>query len=100
MPDHIHGIIRISENITSALAPHSHKWPHGTATGSIGRVVQAFKSCTIHMYIQRVGQQGWQLFPGKLWQRNYYEHIIRNEQDLHRIREYILCNPSRWKQIR
>jgi REP element-mobilizing transposase RayT len=32
----------------------------------------------------------------KLWQRNYYEHIIRNERDLERIREYITNNPANW----
>ena len=34
---------------------------------------------------------------GKLWQRNYYEHIIRNERDLQTIREYIATNPVRWE---
>jgi len=33
---------------------------------------------------------------GKLWQRNYYEHIIRNEQSYHRISEYIINNPAKW----
>ena len=33
-----------------------------------------------------------------LWQRNYYEHIIRNEKELHRIREYIFTNPSQWNK--
>lgn len=31
------------------------------------------------------------------WQRNYYEHIIRNEDELNRIREYIMYNPRRWQ---
>ncbi len=35
---------------------------------------------------------------GKLWQRNYYEHIIRNEKSYHRITEYILNNPANWQQ--
>jgi REP element-mobilizing transposase RayT len=37
--------------------------------------------------------------PGaKLWQRNYWEHIIRDESDLNRIREYIQTNPARWEK--
>jgi REP element-mobilizing transposase RayT len=35
---------------------------------------------------------------GKLWQRNYYEHIIRNEDELIRISEYVLDNPARWAE--
>jgi putative transposase len=99
MPDHIHGLISITGDATSTLAPRSNERPNGTMAGSIGRIVQAFKSITTNTYIQHVHQHGWQPFPGKLWQRNYYEHIIRNEHDLQRIRDYILRNPSRWKQL-
>ena len=34
--------------------------------------------------------------PPVVWQRNYYEHVIRNDEELNRIREYIMCNLSRW----
>ncbi len=98
MPDHIHGIISITADTVPTPEPQSNERPNGTSTGSIGRIVQAFKSITTNNYIQGVQQHGWLPFSGKLWQRNYYEHIIRNEQDLQRIREYILCNPSRWRQ--
>jgi hypothetical protein len=37
-----------------------------------------------------------QYFDGSLWQRNYYEHVIRDEESLHRIREYIVTNAPRW----
>lgn len=40
---------------------------------------------------------GWQPFPGRLWQRNYYGHIIRNDAELNRIRDYIRDNPIRWE---
>ncbi|RLC16990.1 MAG: hypothetical protein DRI24_07005, partial [Deltaproteobacteria bacterium] len=49
-----------------------------------------------HEYIKGVKQHGWTPFPGKLWQRNYYEHIVRNEKELTRIREYIRNNPAQW----
>ncbi|MBI1746932.1 MAG: hypothetical protein HYR55_10140 [Acidobacteria bacterium] len=40
--------------------------------------------------------KGWLAFLGRLWQRNFYEHIIRNEESLNRIRQYIMDNPARW----
>jgi REP element-mobilizing transposase RayT len=43
-----------------------------------------------------VRHNGWTPFPGRLWQRNYHEHIIRDEADLYRIRRYIATNPLRW----
>ncbi|GAB4410261.1 MAG: transposase [Anaerolineales bacterium] len=70
--------------------------PCGTLPGSLGRVVQAFKSRTTHRYVMGVRYHGWTPFPGRLWQRNYYEHIVRNEADLNRIREYVATNPLRW----
>ncbi len=51
---------------------------------------------TTNEYIRGVKQHGWTPFPGKLWQRNYYEHIVRNENEMVRIREYIRNNPAQW----
>jgi REP element-mobilizing transposase RayT len=48
-------------------------------------------------YIRGVKNHGWQSFNGKLWQRNYYEHIIRDEKSYRRISEYIMNNPKNWK---
>lgn len=62
----------------------------------LGDIVGAFKSLTTDLYIQRVKQSGWPCFRGRLWQRNYYEHIIRNDESLHRIRQYIADNPAQW----
>jgi len=67
--------------------------PHGTAQNSIGRIIQAFKSITALKYIKLNRSLG-TLQPGmKLWHRNYYEHIIRDEKDYIAIREYIISNP-------
>ena len=52
---------------------------------------------TTKRYADGVKQSGWQSFPGKLWQRNYWEHIVRNEMGLSRIREYIHTNPTQWE---
>jgi len=65
-------------------------------TTSLGYVVGIFKSFSTHTYAINVNAKNWTAFPGKLWQRNYYERIIRNEGELNRIREYILNNPQQW----
>jgi len=57
------------------------------------KIIQWYKTMTTNEYIQGVKTLGWQPFNGKLWQRNYYEHIIRDEKDLNRIRIYIKNNP-------
>ena len=59
-------------------------------------VVQWFKTMTTNEYIRGVKQWGWPRFDGKLWQRNYWDHIVRNENDLRRIRKYIIDNPAKW----
>jgi REP element-mobilizing transposase RayT len=48
-------------------------------------------------YSRGVRCSGWYPFAARVWQRNYYEHIIRSEESLNRIREYILDNPARWE---
>jgi REP element-mobilizing transposase RayT len=58
---------------------------------------QPFLSLTIE-YIRGVKNQDWQPFKGKLWQRNYYENIIRDEKSYQRISEYIINNPKNWQE--
>ena len=89
MPNHLHGIIVIAGDR-----------PHGTGTGSaerkpLGRLIGAFKTVsTKHV-------NGFRSTPGvRLWQRNYYEHIVRDDLALRRIRAYIATNPARWKRDR
>lgn len=59
-------------------------------------VVQWFKTMTTNNYIRGVKQNGWPRFNGKLWQRNYWEHIIRNTNEYQRITQYIVNNPKKW----
>ena len=80
MPNHIHGIIGI--RATVKVAP------------TLGQIIGAYKSWVIHECLELAKIK--EKFIGKLWQRNYYEHIIRNENDLNRIRKYIRNNPSNW----
>jgi putative transposase len=69
----------------------------GEHTGSpLRHIVQWFKTMTTNEYIRGVKQNGWPPFPGKLWQRNYWEHIVRNESELNQIRLYIRNNPAQW----
>jgi REP element-mobilizing transposase RayT len=51
---------------------------------------------TTNAYARGVRERGWESFPGRLWQRNYYEHIVRTERSLERIRDYIATNPATW----
>ena len=63
---------------------------------TVGDMVGAFQSIVTVNYIRGVKTLGWESFNGKLWQRNYYEHIIRDEQSYQRIAEYIINNPAKW----
>ncbi len=71
--------------------------PNGTTPHSIGRVVQAFKSISTVECIHLQQKAGFKLDNHKLWQRNYYERVIRSERELEQVREYILNNPAKWE---
>jgi len=60
-------------------------------------VVHRFKTMTTRKYVDGVKQSGWTSFPGKLWQRNYYERVVRDSDELVRIQQYVLDNPQRWE---
>lgn len=79
---------------TTGIAPTSGSAP------TIGEMIQWFKTMTTNEYIRGVKALNWTPFPGKLWQRNYYEHIIRSEIELNAIRQYIIDNPLKWEQDR
>ena len=76
--------------------------PRGVApTGNAARlslpdVVHRFKTLTTKRYSDGVTQLGWTPYEGKLWQRNYYERVVRNQRDLDKFRRYIDANPGRW----
>ena len=63
-------------------------------------VVQWFKTMTTNEYIRGVKTLGWRRFDKKLWQRDYWEHIIRNGQSYQRIAKYIINNPINWQNDR
>ena len=92
MPNHFHGIIII---VGADLCVCPDKM--GEHVGSpLHRIVQWFKTMSTNEYIRNVCNHGWTPFSKRLWQRNYYEHIIRNEEKLNKIRYYIQTNPLKW----
>ncbi len=102
MPNHVHGIIRIvgaDPCVRPDAGTRMGVLPgQGTRTGvPLPRIVQWFKTMTTNQYLRIKRNLVWASFPGRLWQRNYYEHIIRSENALNAIREYIRTNPSQWQ---
>ncbi|MFC1563459.1 transposase [candidate division KSB1 bacterium] len=86
MPNHIHLIIHIlpNGNIQGAETAPLRQ--------NLGKIIAYFK------YISTKRTNELRNTPGlKFWQRNYYEHIIRNDDDLYNIRKYITENPLKWK---
>ncbi len=67
---------------------------------TVGDAMDWFKTMTTNEYIRGVKTQNWQRFDKKLWQRNYWEHIIRDEEDYLRISNYIKNNPKKWDDDR
>lgn len=86
MPNHIHGILGVN----------LEHWKNPETT--LGSVIQWFKTVTTNHYIRGVRSQGWPRFDGRLWQRNYYETIIRNEAMLQTKRDYITANLANWRR--
>jgi REP element-mobilizing transposase RayT len=112
MPNHFHAIIINTgtgrpdgdEHVRAHLCvrPDNNTRPDnnnilGEHVGSpLHAVVQWFKTMTTNEYIRGVKTLNWRPFDKKLWQRNYYEHIIRNADDYARIAGYIVSNPVKW----
>jgi putative transposase len=107
MPNHVHGILWIVEsppetpempemvgakNFSPPPSPSSTERPCGTSK-TIGSVIRGFK-----IGVTKWVRQNTDIYI--VWQRNYYEHIIRNERALNAIRQYIIENPRRWQMDR
>jgi putative transposase len=107
MPNHLHGIILITESsgkgeafpekISSSQKDSagnaSPLRPRGTESGSLGSIIQNFKSVSTRKVNKIYYERG-----NKIWQRNYFERIIRNEAELNAIRQYIRDNPLNWEK--
>ena len=108
MPNHVHGVLLllgdgppgdagVAPTVRDGLqgnvgvAPTARRQPSGPSSGSLGAVIGSFKSA-VTRGINRVRGS-----PGvSVWQRNYHDRIIRDEDELLRIRTYIRENPLRW----
>ena len=127
MPDHIHGIIRVTNAVRKVSVedipvgvplcghPPSLKYTHyrnnraptegcpdlANDSASLFDFMHRFKSLTTARYIHGVDERQWARFDGKVWQREYYERIVRqDEEELWRIREYIKNNPANANVLR
>lgn len=89
MPNHVHGIVWIVSNNNVGATGRSHL--PGPRPKSLGAFIGGYKSAVTKRVNQIRNTAG-----APFWQRNYYEHVIRNDASLDRIREYISTNPLRW----
>lgn len=86
MPDHMHAIIVLGTN------------PLRETTASIPELVRSFKMRVMKSWPAGVRTRGWEPYDEHLWQRSYYDTLIRNEVHLETTREYILADPNRWSE--
>lgn len=101
MPNHMHGIVIVGteSNVKPMVNVNGQaRGPAPTPILSLPDVVHRFKSFSTHEYKDRIRQHKWPIINKRLWQRNYYEHIIRNDQDCQTIRRYIQDNPKNWER--
>ena len=98
MPNHIHTITVLHGTVGAPLVG-AQSTPNRATTRvapTLGDVIGAYKSLTTVEYVGGVQARGWTRFRDRLWQRNYYEHIVRDDESLGRIEGYILDNPANW----
>ncbi|MGD1716047.1 transposase [Dapis sp. BLCC M172] len=97
MPNHLHGIVIINNVGANDNVGANGRSPLRMKSRSISSLMAGFKSA-VTKRINRIPYHGEQLTtPVPVWQRNYYEHIIRNETSLNQLRQYIIENPLKWE---
>jgi len=90
MPNHIHLVVVIDDELIRAGKPRPYQKP--TRPYALGQIIGYYKYQTTKAINLTHGE--------RIWQRNYYEHIIRDEDEMNRISDYILTNPLRWQADR
>jgi len=88
MPNHVHALIRIEHPGTAG----------GHAGPPLPEIVDWYKTMTTNAYIRAVKTGSLPTFEKRIWQRGYYEHVIRNDQDYLDVWQYIHQNPARWAE--
>ncbi len=120
MPDHMHMILTIDHQISNDK--ESKEWEHSnpkSPSQTIGAIIRGFKGAStkkINLFFNSTGELQFAptdelqfaptdelqfaptFYKNKIWQRNYYDHIIRNQADYNRIEQYIIDNPQNWKK--
>ncbi len=93
MPNHLHGILFIIHNCRGTVprAPTLEQFGR-PVSGSLPTIIRSFKS-TVTKQINQLRNTP----ANNIWQRNYFEHIIRDDEELKCIREYIINNPLKWQ---
>lgn len=84
--------IRPNGNMNSNIRPNNNL----NSSFSLSEIIQRFKILSTNRYIDGVKNKNWPRFEKRLWQRNYYERIVRNEEEYLRIEKYIKNNPEKW----
>ena len=97
MPNHVHGIVIIADDVGAGSVgagsePAPTTTPAPPKRHGLPEIVRQLKTFSARRINDHRGMRG-----VPVWQRNYYEHIIRNDNELNRIREYIMNNPSNWE---
>lgn len=101
MPNHIHGIIEINNFVGADLCVRQYVDTKGQTHRSaptISEMMQWYKTMTTNDYIKNVKLGNLPRFNKQIWQCSYYDHIIRKEESLQKIKEYIMINPRDWKK--
>jgi REP element-mobilizing transposase RayT len=88
IPNHIHGVLWITSVGAGFPRPPTNA---GEVRPTLGQIIGFYKYQTTKTVNEQRGAAG-----AKLWQRSYYDHIMRNDHELDAIREYIATNPDRW----
>ena len=100
MPNHIHVILVIVGAGHCASPTMKDRYQFGStqrSTPTLGEYIKRLKTMTTFVYTENVKKNNWIPFNKRVWQRNYYEHIIRSEKELNQTRQYIHDNPMNWE---
>jgi len=92
MPNHIHGILIIN----NMRAVNNIRAEASAAPTTIPQIIRSFKSKSTMKYLKYINDNNLDI-SAKIWQRSFYDHIIRNEHSLNAIRKYISHNPENWE---
>jgi REP element-mobilizing transposase RayT len=91
MPNHIHGIVVVGAQFIAPNHPTVAQKGAMNRAPTLGEIVRTYKAISTRLIRQSINA-------GFVWQRNYYEHVIRDDHSLERIRDYIVNNPARWAE--